>query len=180
MYEGRPESFGYPYRFDPQADAIAKDLPSILRHVAGRFRAEPLRYLRWYLVGKPYYFLGWDHVQGWDVLVYPVRHSPFYENALFVHIRAAHRLVHWPLMLLGLAGGLLAWRRTPSGSERPGEQVAVRCVSIVVAYGLLVHVIVAPFPRYAIPFWPLIYALAVYTLALAAHWIASRRSLDRT
>jgi 4-amino-4-deoxy-L-arabinose transferase-like glycosyltransferase len=182
MYEDDAASFGYPYRFDPQADVVARDLPSVLRHIAGRFHAQPFRYLRWYLIGKPGYFLAWGHVQGWDVLVYPVLHSPYYEDPLFRLMRVAMQLLHWPLMLLGLLGAGLACSRSwwPGADER--ARWAARLASALVGYGVAFHMVVAPFPRYGLPFRPLLYALAL--LALGIVWRrarpASARKLTRS
>jgi 4-amino-4-deoxy-L-arabinose transferase-like glycosyltransferase len=176
MYEDRPESFGYPYRFDPRADEVARDLPSVLAHIGGRFRAQPMRYLRWYLLGKPGYFLAWGHVQGWDVLVYPVIHSPWYEDRAFVLLRLLSQLAHWPLMVLGLLGAALAW--TPRAASMLGSQrtLGLRLCSALVGYGVAFHVIVAPFPRYGLPFRPLLYALALFALYLAWEAISGRRN----
>jgi hypothetical protein len=175
MYENQPESFGYPYRFDPQADAVARDLPSVLAYIGGRFRAQPLRYLDGYLLGKPGYFLAWGHVQGWDVLVYPVVHSPWYEDWRFMLLRLLSQLAHWPLMLLGLLGAALAWSRRATHALDAGQLLALRLCSALVGYGVAFHIIVAPFPRYGVPFRPFLYALAMFALAAAISGFARRR-----
>jgi hypothetical protein len=53
MYQGRPESHGVPYRFDPDTARIASSLHSVLAELARRASGEPAKYLRWYLLGKP-------------------------------------------------------------------------------------------------------------------------------
>lgn len=171
MYQGQAQSFGFPYRFDPESEAIARDLPSILRHIMGRFQAEPLIYAKWYLIGKPQYFLAWGNVQGWDILIYPVFHSPYFEDVRFVAIRMLAYLLHWPLMILGLIGALLLWFAPQRLGIDPNAVTAGRLVAMVVAYAIAFHIVVAPFPRYGIPFRPLLYALAlVPPRALVLTW----------
>jgi hypothetical protein len=161
MYENQPESFGYPYYYDPNSKQYARDLPSVLNHIADRFQAEPLVYAQWYLIGKPRAFLTWGHIQGWDILIYPVSHTPYYEDIRFAIIRIWSEKLHWPLMFLGMIGGFMAlarphWLQLDTDSTR-----AATIVALVLAYGIVFHMIVAPFPRYGIPFRPLLFALAM-------------------
>jgi 4-amino-4-deoxy-L-arabinose transferase-like glycosyltransferase len=158
MYQDRPETFGFPYRFDPEAERIARDLPSVLHHIAGRFREEPVRYALWYLA-KPGYFLAWGNIQGWDIFVVPVTRSPWAQDRLLYGLRLAEQLLHWPLMLLGLGGAVMLLR-----SRVPQERQAAAMVAIVVAYAVGFHIVVAPFPRYGVPFRPLLYLLAMLPL----------------
>lgn len=168
MYEDKPESFGFPYRFDPDSERNARDLPSILKHIAGRFRAEPLRYANWYLIGKPRFFLSWGNVQGRDILIHPVTYTPYYEDRRFWRLRQLAFVLHWPLMVLGLLGALLLLKPKTLGLDR-GHALAAGTVACLVIYAIGFHMIVAPFPRYGIPFWPLLYALAM--LPVRAAWM---------
>jgi len=163
MYENRPETFGFPYRFDPDADRIARDLPSVLHHIAGRFRERPAEYARWYLLAKPGYFLAWGHIQGLDIYVLPVFRSPWADDQRFIVLRGVALLFHWPLMLLGLAGGALLLRPNGAGPAGPDRRAAL-IVALVVGYAIAFHMVVAPFPRYGVPFRPLIYLLAMLPL----------------
>jgi 4-amino-4-deoxy-L-arabinose transferase-like glycosyltransferase len=171
MFENRPETFGFPYRFDPDADRIAKDLPSVLRHIAGRFRDHPVSYSRWFFIAKPGYFLAWGNIQGWDIFVQPVERSPWFAVQGFRALRFASLIAHWPLMFLGLVGIVVAAR--PGRLELPlAARLASGTVALVVAYAIAFHLVVAPFPRYGLPFRPLIYLLAM----LALLWIYRRAS----
>lgn len=177
MYDNQPESFAYPYRYDPNIKEITADLPAILGHIAGRFRAEPFIYTRWYLIGKPAFFLSWGGVQGDDILIYSVLHSPFYENPRFAMLRSLAFSLHWPLMIVGLVGVLIALLRPRWLVLDAVARQAATVVSLVVVYAIMFHVIAAPFPRYAIPFRPFIYALAL--LPLRAAWLAFRPGAGR-
>lgn len=161
MYEQRPESFAFPYRHDPHYQDKIRDLPTVLRHIVGEFRREPLRYAGWYLFGKPYYFLSLENVQSYDMLVYPVSRSPWYEDRRFDLMSKASRVLHWPLVLLGLVGiAFLAFR--PRALRLAPEQLLAGSIAAAVTiYAVALHVVVAPFPRYGIPFRPLLFALAL-------------------
>ena len=167
MYQGDPTTFGVPYRFDPRVDGLGNSTTKTFAYIVERFRDQPAKYLNWYLIGKPGYFLAWANVQGaGDILVYPVLHSPYLEEPGFVVLRRTMRLLHWPLMMLGMAGvGALWWRRQEKSSRRDGL-IAGRLVSLVVIYALALHMIGAPFPRYGIPFRPLLYPLALFLVYL--------------
>jgi 4-amino-4-deoxy-L-arabinose transferase-like glycosyltransferase len=176
MYDSRPESFGFPYRFDPDSAAASRDVKSALARIGGNFRREPGTQLVWYAIAKPLWFLSWGNVQAVDVLIYPVSRSPFYEDRRFSAMRAGSLLMHWPLMLLGLAGALLAvlrpaWLRLDAQSRGPAILVAA-----IVLYAIALHVVAAPFPRYSIPFRPLLFALALLVLQGAWRAFSDRRT----
>ncbi len=175
VYPGRPESYGFPERFDPERARIERDLPSVLTHIASRFREQPATYLRWTLIGKPEFFLSWTNIDGpEDVLIYSVLHIPLYEDPRFRALWELMLDLHWPLMLVGFAGALivlLAPSRLGIGTQR---QAAAQIVAGVFAYALIFHMIGAPLPRYGIPFRPLLYPMALL-LALSV-W--PRRSHD--
>ncbi len=178
VYDGHVENFGYPARDDPHAAQIMASNAGLAEWVGGRMRAAPLRYLRWYVLGKPRYFLAWDDnvaAMG-DVFIYPVDASPYFNRPMF---RLTHALMvglHWPLMLLGIAGGVLALGHQRWLALVPGARRGACVVGIVFLSAIVFHVIGAPYPRYGIPFWPLAYLLAI---AAAATTIDRMRALRR-
>jgi hypothetical protein len=175
MYEGRPESYGIPYRFDPDRAGIERDLPSVLGHIASCFRDRPSTYLRWYLIGKPGFFLSWTNIDGeGDVLIYSVARTPYYDDVRFHWLRIVALVLHWPLMLLGFACAILAL--LAPGKLGIGEQQrwAASALAGIFMYALAFHMIGAPLPRYGIPFRPLLYPFAVLAV-----WLAGRRALGR-
>ncbi|MEO8160467.1 MAG: phospholipid carrier-dependent glycosyltransferase, partial [Arenimonas sp.] len=161
MYDEHPESFGFPYRFDPEYPVFSRDLPSVLAHLRAEFTAHPARYARWYLLGKPWYFLSLEDVQSMDVLVYPVSHTPYFEDLRFALMRLLSRALHWPLVMLGLLAMALLALRPAALRLAPGQQRAAMLAGVVVGYAIALHMVAAPFPRYGIPFRPLLYALAL-------------------
>ena len=172
MYEGRPETYGYPYRYDPNLSQVTKDVPSVLKDIGERFVRYPGTYLSWYLIGKPYYFLSLRDVQSQDIMIFPASQTPFYPDLKFAVIRRISLGLHWPLMILGLIGAVTLVLRPRWLQVSKSALLAARVVGLVVAYSIVFHMVAAPFPRYAIPFRPLIFALAL--LPLLAAWTAFR------
>lgn len=165
MYEGRIESYGIPYRFDPDKARIEHDLPSVLGHIASRFRQQPLTYLRWYLIGKPGFFLSWTNIDGQgDILVYSVARTPYLDDARFHWLRLIALLLHWPLMLLGLAGAMVLLVFPEKTGLDQGQRWAALTVAGIFAYATAFHLIGAPLPRYGIPFRPLLYPIAILVI----------------
>jgi 4-amino-4-deoxy-L-arabinose transferase-like glycosyltransferase len=177
-FQGRAESFAFPYRSDPGYQAHTKNLPTLLRHIGSSFVAEPARYASWYLIGKPYFFLSLQDVQAYDILIYPTKHNPYYESISFALMRFMTIWLHWPLMILALAALLLLAFRPSWIGLGSAQSSAARIVALLVAYAIALHMVAAPFPRYAIPFRPLIFALAF--LPLQAAWLGLRRCRPST
>ncbi len=161
MYENRPESLGWPFRFDPESERAERDLPSVLADIGKKFRDHPLTYAKWYLLGKPGTFLSWSYLQGSDIYIFETQHTPYKEDARFAAMRSFSLYMHWPLMLLGLWAAVGVWWR-PEWLRLSGQALqAARMVSIIVLYAIAFHMIAAPYPRYGVPFRPLIYLLAL-------------------
>ena len=175
-YEGRHETFGYPYRYDPDYAAAAQSLRTALGRVAANFRERPLQQLRWYLLGKPYFFLSLQDVQSFDIQVYPLRSSPYYERFEFAMIRIGTRALHAPLVLLGLLAIAMLVFAPARLRLAPDARRAASLVALLIAYAIALHMVAAPFPRYAVPFRPLLYALAL--LPVQAAWLAWRARTD--
>jgi 4-amino-4-deoxy-L-arabinose transferase-like glycosyltransferase len=178
MYHNDPSTFGDPYRADPQAEQASRNMSSVLAYVAQKFRDDPITQARWYLIGKPGFFLSWAHIKGaGDIFVYDVASSPYLDDRRFDLIRKVAYVLHWPLMMLGLVGACLPWWRTQSWGLSGHKLIAARLVSLVIFYAIGFHMIGAPYTRYGIPFRPLLYPLAL--LALLAPW-QSRRVVIKT
>lgn len=174
MYRDDPRTFGYPYRHDPDQARITRDLPSVLQHIRAATAAEPARYARWYLLGKPGAFLSWGMVAGvGDIFIYRVAGSPWIERPLFAAIRTVSYVLHWPLMLLALAGMFLALWRPHLLTTGPARQRATIVLAALLLYVIVLHMLGTPLPRYNIPFKPLELALAL--VMVQALWVRLRR-----
>jgi 4-amino-4-deoxy-L-arabinose transferase-like glycosyltransferase len=168
MYQDRPETYAYAYRYDPQATEIMGSGSALRKRLGERMRQQPWRYLHWYLIGKPEHFLSWGMIDGFDIYIYPVSTSPFMERPSFKTIRGLLFALHWPLMLFGVGAAITAlWR--PHALQLQGHaKTGAQAVAIVFLIAIGLHMIGAPYPRYGIPFRPLAYVLAA--LSAAALW----------
>jgi hypothetical protein len=165
MYKGDPDTYAFPYRHDPRGEAIGADLKSVLAEVKRRFVEEPVRHLKWYLLDRPVAMWSWDMVQGMgDAFVYPVAATPYTDHPGF---RASHRimvLLHWPLVLLGAFGAMLAWAPAMKRRFSQAQLVGLRTLSLLLLYATAVHMVGAPFPRYSIPLRPLLFVMSLVPL----------------
>lgn len=178
MYKDEPASYGYAYRFDPNAELYKRDSGALLGEVARRFHDEPARHLRWFLVVKPLVLWSWNIIQGQGgAFVYEMARSPYYDRPAFVWSYRLMEWLHWPLVLLGGAGTVLAWLPATRRAMTPGALLAVRLTSALLLYFVALHTLLAPYPRYSVPLRPALYAMAMFTLWSALH--AGRRLIRR-
>lgn len=158
-YRGLEESYAIPYRYDPEAAIHGRDPGAALSRIAELFRERPAGMTRWFLVGKPRMFLSWGLGRGrGDIFTYPVSESPFISSPLFATLREGMRLLHLPIVVAALLA--MAWvavARRATGTPVGGFWAMCATALAVL---LLAHMVGAPFPRYAIPFLPLLYLLA--------------------
>ena len=165
MYDYRPETLGYPYRFDPRANEISASLASVKGEIIKRFIESPWEYLKWYLFGKPVMLFSWDIFEGMgDVYIYPVMRTAYDEFWLF---KTSHSLMfnlHYYLVALAGVGSVLPW--LPAKYSLPDDEslFLARCLSALFLYFVLVHCVGAPFARYSIPMQPMVYGLAMLVL----------------
>jgi 4-amino-4-deoxy-L-arabinose transferase-like glycosyltransferase len=180
MYAGRPETIGYAYDQDPHAAEIMASNAGLVTVVGGRMRAEPLRYLAWYLVGKPRTFLSLAPIAAAsDIFIYPVDTSPFLSRPSFQVIHSLMVGLHWPLMVFATLGALLAWVRPEALGVSGPQATSTRVIALMFLSAIVLHMIGAPYPRYSIPFRPLGFVLAVVAAATFARTAAELRRRSR-
>lgn len=168
MYDSKPESFGYPYRFDPENAQLSQSIPTALRGIARRVGQSPAQYLQWYLLGKPVYFLSWSDPAAVDgIFTYPVRSSPYQHAPVFKISLLVMRYSHWMWISLFLvAMATVAVPRMAKSIPVP-YLPALRVTSVIGLYFILVHMVGFPIARYHIPILPVIFLLASYATHLA-------------
>lgn len=168
MYRDRPETFGYPYRFDPDSGAMTGNVGVVLGKVKQYFMENPRRYLAWILIGKPIQFFSWNLTESvGDAFIYAPLYSPYFDRPLFQATHEVAQITHPFLMLLGLAGAVLAVRR---GRENWMAGV----LGLVTIYFVALHIVGAPFPRYSIPLRPISYGMAFFALQAGYDWLRVR------
>jgi hypothetical protein len=162
-FDNVPESYGFPYSFDPRTEEISKDVTSVLKEISRRFRHEPLKHLKWFILKKPVAFWAWNLVQGGDVFSYSISKSPYFSNKYFQWTHQLMRNLHWPIVLSCFLGCLAAWLPLTVVNLSEKSIIIARFTSTILIYFTLVHMIVVPLPRYSIPLRPFMYGMACYT-----------------
>lgn len=179
MYEGRPETYGFPYRFDPRAEEASQSKQAVLSEIMDRFHREPLAMTTWYLLKKPIMFWSWNIVAGQgDVFVYPVAQSPYSSDPLFMWSHRVMKWMHTPLVLLGMFGALIVWLPL-TGNMNPRERGVARLISLLLIYYTVLHMIGAPFPRYSVPLRPFLYAMGAFGAAFIMDRLRRPKPLGR-
>jgi 4-amino-4-deoxy-L-arabinose transferase-like glycosyltransferase len=186
----------FPYREDPMQPAFGASLNNFRKIFWTRFRENPIRYLRWYFIGKPYYLWRWNIIQGeGDVYIYPVKNSLFQRSEIANLTKEVMRCLH-PFILVLALGGIPAFYfkyRRKNISLHPPSQGKGRADSpeglkaeqnfsdtpvfllITVIYITLIYMVFAPWPRYSIPFRSELYLLAVWVFAEGKEFIVEMR-----
>ena len=173
-YHGLPQSRGVPYRFDPAAGLHSQTTHSAFHWIDDEFRRNPVAMTAWYLVGKPIYFLSWDMISGeGDVYFYPVDTSPYLNDPVFKALRNIMYALHWPLnisALLVVATVLVATyiQQYGTAKKRVILKPTITLLATLMMALMVVHMLGAPFPRYGVPFRPLVILLAM--MGIEALW----------
>lgn len=177
MYQNDPQSYGYPYRFDPRFEETSKNLPSVLAEIDNKFREAPVEQLRWYLLGKPFTLWSWSNIEGpGDVFVYPVFSTPYRYLPQFKATHALMHSTHWSLVALMAGGIFIAWLPMRWSGLPKDTIFIVRTISILLLYHATVMMIGFPLPRYAIPLRPFLHIMSMLPVALAVGWLLKKRS----
>ncbi len=149
MYNNIPESIGFPYRFDPQIE-LYKSISKTLSLIWQRVVVQPAQYIYWYLFGKQLFLWRWGILSGQgDVFIYPALLSPinYQQDLRFWH--HMNFLLNAPIMIIGIAYSYFILIYNLIKKIYPDF---VFFISSIVVYASLFHIVVAPFPRYGIPF----------------------------
>lgn len=149
-----PRYYGFPYR-DPAAPDIHHDTKKALRQLYEWVKAEPVKYITWFVFGKPLALWQWNSVQGaGDVFIYPVVRSAFKEDLSFIILISVYKAVYPVMLLLMLIGVVLVLRQ-------PVDWV-MAAVSCILIYFVCIHSVFFSDPRYSIPLRPLMLLLDAY------------------
>jgi len=167
MYRNDPKTFGYPYRHNPDSELLSQDISAVLNEIQFRFSEQPLRHLRWYLIGKPKALWSWHTVQGvGHGFIYPVKKTPYLNNIILVSSHLAMQLLHYPLVILGLLGSVAVWIPGIYSGMTRAQRFQLWTVSMLLIYFTVLHTVTLPLPRYAIPLRPMLYLMAAFALLL--------------
>jgi hypothetical protein len=171
MLDGREETLGFPYAFDPVTPTIQYDAGAIVREIGRRAAADPWTYARWYFVGKPVSLFAWNEVRIGDAFILSVSDTPYFNNRVFFATHFTARVLHWPLVALSWLAMLWLLLHARHWVAH-GEMGPLWC-ALLIAYVIAVHMAGAPYPRYSVVFRPETYVLALWLLRdMARRWSA--------
>lgn len=183
QYQDIPDTFPYPYHYDPDFKDTSKDLASVLAEFARAFREAPAKQARWYLLGKPIMLYSWDQKEAYrfdergDVFTYPVISTPYH---YLPHFRLTHgfmRMTHWAWVVLMFGGVVIAWLpRKRLGLSEEAVFIA-RFISLLLLYHTAVMIAGVSIPRHSLSMRPFMYLMAMLPVAMAVQWILQRRGL---
>ena len=173
-----PASYRRPYKHDPRSREISASVGSVLNEIKHRFNSEPMRHLNWFVLKKPAVYWSWNTIQGHgDAYVYYVSQTPYSNSRFFQWTHSIMKLLHGPLVVLGLFGCLLAWLIPRPGSiDQPAFDFA-RFIAALLFYFTFLHMIGAPFPRYSVPLRPFLYGMAMFGLQYVYTAVKSRKAV---
>ncbi|RDJ00352.1 hypothetical protein DVT68_06005 [Dyella solisilvae] len=176
MYQGRPDTYGAAYRFDPKAAQAASSWPDLMTDLRDKFASQPAAMVRWYVFGKVESFLSWSSAEGWgDIFTYPVFRTPWLSAPAFIAAASLMRGMHAPLMILSVLGALMAFLPVTRRQFDERSADAWRFLALMYLFAIGVHVVGLPIARYSVPFQPLGYLFAGFQLVLLYRFYRERQ-----
>jgi len=180
MYKNNPQTLAYPYSFDPTYKEDNKDMPSVMRAIYRQFKQNPTEETAWYLFGKPVMLWSWSSIAGaGDVFIYPTPISPYSNSQVF---RITHAFMYgwrWPLVIAALLACVLVWLPITKRLFDNNQLFLLRAMSLLLFYNTGILMIGAPFPRYSIPFLPILFGMAIVFAFVAYRYLNKLRQQSR-
>lgn len=153
---------GFPYREDPNYNQISKkSYIDLVKYTFENIANEPARHLGWWLFGKPQMFWSWKMVSGDGINVYPMRYTWFEASPIMGLLKTLMLELHPLLAILGFASIYFFWKKR---IEAPAGKATFGLCFIMIFHTTLMFMVLAPFPRYALPLGPTLYILSVYSI----------------
>jgi hypothetical protein len=168
----------FPYREDPEQPAFGSSFQQFIRILSKRASRQPVRYLTWYLFGKPYYLWRWSILQGvGDIYIFPLAGDLFAVSAGAGAVKKVMQILHPWLLVLAAAGVILLFFSDWDPSAADNRPWLPMHFFVVCIYATVLYMVFAPWPRYSIPFRPHLYLCAMW----AVHDLIQRvhRHVDR-
>ncbi len=163
-----PNYWGIPYREDPLQPVFGSSFTNFSKILWSRVKDEPIRYIGWYFIGKPYYLWNWNIIQGTgDIYINPVKTDLFMESWILASVKKVMALLHPLLLFLTLCSIPMVLIRIRMPRKIESYLMNVTLMPLVVCiYFTIICAIFAPWPRYSIPLRPELYMCAVWALSI--------------
>jgi 4-amino-4-deoxy-L-arabinose transferase-like glycosyltransferase len=176
-----PAMRGFPNREDPQYESMIQSLPLAFRTLSERAQAEPWKYLKWYLIGKPSTFWSWSITAGKGLpFIYPVKSSLYQQLRVARWSLHAMRWTHAIFVLAALFAAIVLFVRAARRKAGSPSDFGACAVVLLLVYFTLIHTLLAPLPRYSIPLHGPMYLLAIFGLMEGFRFVAAELSSSPT
>jgi hypothetical protein len=175
MLDNRPETFGYPYRYDPDTKNISGSVTSAVSAIWSKLQDNAYAMFTWYL-SKPLYFFQWDIIQGNDaIFIYRAWSSPYFQDSgIHPFTNELSRQLHPMIIGASFLGMLLAYIPVTKNYFSRQQMICIQTCSLIYLYFILLHIAAAPFPRYSIPVRPFSYLLAIFAVVFTVKGLLHR------
>src|SRR5262249_23915734 len=160
---------GYPFLADQRFHEFSTSPSAALAETWRRIRDDPWPNLRWQLAGKWLTLWEFDEIQSPGIVVYAVQHGLF--RPAFMNPRGGAEplaVLYWgfpalyclavPLVFVGAV-------LTARGQWDDAGARTIELLYLVLATSVVLHSLILPLPRYQWPMRPILYLLALATLA---------------
>ena len=159
---------------EQETQQILADPVAGLGAVLERMRQDPLAYLSWYVLEKPWLLWDWTIVVGNGDIYYPKTTSSPLERITVLHwMKQLLKFLNPLLSALALGGGFYYAARE---LRRPRQtQFAPGVIALFFLYVTAWHALLLALPRYAIAYRPEQIVLAIGSAAGLLAWLRQRR-----
>jgi len=154
---------GYPYREDPEYAAMSASASKAIDKILERIKSEPRRYLHWYCIGKPISYWSWNMLESvGGPFIYPVGNNIWTNSTLGQITLTLYHILHRLLLLAGFPVVFwLIYSVIQRKKHGPFNHNLMLVAALTIFYFTIIHVILAAWPRYSVPFWPFFYLLGM-------------------
>lgn len=170
-----PQYKYFAYREDPMQPEFGSSFQSFRNILWGRFKENPLRYIRWYILEKPYYLWSWNILQGQgDIYIYPVTTSLYLSNYSANLTRELIKYLHPFCLVFALVGVILMFIAGRKYKDKENVIDIFVFPFIICIYYTAIYTISAPWPRYSVPLRPELYLCSVWCFQILVERIIKR------
>lgn len=170
-----PTLQAYPYREDPQYETMSKSVKAAAATILERAATAPLKYLRWFLLGKPMMYWQAEEIAGpGGPYVYHVKSSIYSRQPIPAATLTGMMSIHPILALLAACAGLYSLWELAHRRKSAATEATWLCCAALMFYFTALHSVLAPLPRYAFPLYPVAYVLAAGIVGQLATQIKER------
>jgi hypothetical protein len=103
--------------------------------------------------------------------VYIVNHSLYDTSDFYKLTNVFSRMIHGPLVILGLTGCVIAWLPMSRNILSEKALFVYRVVSLILLYFLFIHAVTFADARYGVPLRPIIALLVMMSLFFLGSWM---------